>query len=58
MALSRRTTIHRGDGEPSGRAWQTAGVDLDRIVWDPEYRAEVRALLGREGEADSDATRG
>ncbi|HSR71389.1 MAG TPA: hypothetical protein VLL72_03310 [Kiloniellales bacterium] len=22
-------------------------LDLDRLVWDPEYRAEMRAVLGK-----------
>ena len=34
------------DAARSGREFDRA-LDLERLVWDPEYRAEMRAVLGK-----------
>lgn len=46
MDFSRQTAEH-GDPTPATRECDDTELDLERLVWDPEYRAAMRPLLRR-----------
>lgn len=59
MAAMERTPDIPGDAARARRARSTfAGMqpgdfDVDRLVWDPEYREALRLWLRQAGEADA-----
>jgi len=44
-----RDTVEQGEPVPSSRDGAKTELDLERLVWDPEYRAAMRPLLHRAG---------
>jgi hypothetical protein len=43
-----RHTVEAADTTPNAQRSDEADLDLERLVWDPEYRAAMRPLLGGE----------
>ncbi len=44
---SERRSLKAGPAVTSGHSGPPAELDLDRLVWDPEYREAMRHLIAR-----------
>jgi len=44
-----RESAEQGEPAQTSRDGAKAELDLERLVWDPEYRAAMRPLLHRAG---------